>query len=446
MGDPVLRRKPVADAAAGERGSRTQRRILEAALGTFGDHGYVACSVSDIAERAELSRAAFYQYFAGKEEVYLHLSGEVARLLGDSIDVLEPVTGDAQGWAALRAWLVRQFEVHASHEPVFHAFDAAARVDSSVASGSELWLEKSLAGLRTRFAQSDLPPRLLTPVIRLLWDATNNTHYLMSSLNPIGGGGVTRAVDSLTDVVHRTLFGSIDGVNIHTSSGGLRLGPGRAGSAGSIGAGSNASRISRQRDPAEAEVVSVGRASKLTNPARQTLDALKVSARQVFEARGYHDTSVREVVESAGVSRAAFYRYFESKDHLARVLVLDAVEALTEPLGNLPATANGAPPKQEEMRAWLEGYRDVRSRDGVMIDVWVDAAVQDYDLRRSATPAMGLSTRLLKDFLAGRDFGDLDTDALIFLALLRSLRTPPPRLQTEAAVTVVERGFFGALS
>ncbi len=422
MTEPVLRRKPVADAAAGARGSRTQRRILEAALGTFGDTGYVACSVADIAERAELSRAAFYQYFAGKEEVYLHLSGEVARLLGESIESLPVVSADAEGWSALRGWLARQFEIHASHEPVFHAFDAAARADGAVASGSARWLQKSLAGLRTRFALSDLPERQLTPAIRLLWDATNNTQYLMSSLNPIGARGTPRVVDALTDVLHRTLFGAIEGVNLHEV----------------------VERSDSLRSSAPADVVSVGRASKLTNQARQTLDALKVSAREVFEARGFHDTSIREVVESAGLSRAAFYRYFESKEHLARVLVLDAVEALAEPLANLPETTPDGRPDPEKMRKWLEGYRDRRARDGVMIDVWVDAAVQDYELRLSAGPTMGESIGRLQDFLAVRDFGDLDADALIFLSVLRSLRSPSPRFQMEAAVSVVERGFFGA--
>lgn len=40
------------------------------------------------------------------------------------------------------------------------------------------------------------------------------------------------------------------------------------------------------------------------------------AATNLFEERGYHETSVQEVVDAAGVTKGAFYYYFSSKDDL----------------------------------------------------------------------------------------------------------------------------------
>lgn len=42
---------------------------------------------------------------------------------------------------------------------------------------------------------------------------------------------------------------------------------------------------------------------------RQILDA----AARVFAARGYHETSVADIIQDAGIARGTFYLYFESK-------------------------------------------------------------------------------------------------------------------------------------
>ena len=44
------------------------------------------------------------------------------------------------------------------------------------------------------------------------------------------------------------------------------------------------------------------------------------AGRDLFVARGYHDTRINDVVAAAGLSKGAFYRYFESKDRLVQVL------------------------------------------------------------------------------------------------------------------------------
>src|SRR3546814_4231077 len=120
----------------GARGLRTQQRILEGAVRAFAVVGYEATTVERIAQDAECSRVAFYQYFSGKDEVFRHLAGEVARQLEASFEGMATVTADAEGWSSLRAWVERHASIHASYEPLYRSFDAAAGTDEALAGGS----------------------------------------------------------------------------------------------------------------------------------------------------------------------------------------------------------------------------------------------------------------------------------------------------------------------
>lgn len=57
-------------AAAGTKGDRTRQRLLEIAVARFAADGYRRTSVSDIARDADLTPAAVYAYFAGKEALF----------------------------------------------------------------------------------------------------------------------------------------------------------------------------------------------------------------------------------------------------------------------------------------------------------------------------------------------------------------------------------------
>ena len=67
---------------------------------------------------------SFYQYFASKEDVFRQLAGQVARQVSASTEALDPLTADARGWSAMRAWVARYAEIHARYEPVFHALES----------------------------------------------------------------------------------------------------------------------------------------------------------------------------------------------------------------------------------------------------------------------------------------------------------------------------------
>lgn len=52
------------------KGERTRRRLLEIAIERFGERGYRATSVSEIARAAGLTQAAVYAYFDSKEALF----------------------------------------------------------------------------------------------------------------------------------------------------------------------------------------------------------------------------------------------------------------------------------------------------------------------------------------------------------------------------------------
>src|SRR5262245_39336465 len=58
------------------------------------------------------------------------------------------------------------------------------------------------------------------------------------------------------------------------------------------------------------------------------------AAARLFAERGYEATSVREIVEAAGVAKPTLYYYFRSKEGLAQAL-------LTVPLSNLVSVLRG---------------------------------------------------------------------------------------------------------
>ena len=86
---------------------------------------------------------------------------------------------------------------------------------------------------------------------------------------------------------------------------------------------------------------------------------LLVAAQQVFEERGYVDTSVSDIVRVAGGSRASFYSYFNTKDDVLGVLVNELTDdlfaAATQPVG---PGATSFESLTATIRQFMHAYRD----------------------------------------------------------------------------------------
>jgi AcrR family transcriptional regulator len=425
----VVRRAPFSDNPnVGPRGQRTQQRILDAALQVFGEEGYYKTSIDRITTVAGCSRVAFYQYFGSKEDVFRHLAGQVARQLNAATEALDPLTPDTEGWEALRSWLARQGEVYERYEAVYRVFPAASRSDDAVAVGSERFGEHSVARIRSRLATTQLPPRQLDPVIRLLLECRTQALDIARVLRSAAPEAYPkdRIDDAVADVFHRTLFGLRPEVNVHPPA---RVRPPRL-----------------DFDTATLYMLQeVAEAPELTPAGQRALAALMESGRAVFARRGYHGTRVDDVAEAAGVSHGAFYRYFRNKDHLARVLIVRAIRTVSSAFNDVPdaALADGAAGRAA-LRRWLRRYNDTQASEAAMLRVWVDAALEDAALSSESAAPFDWGRRRMARALRSRGFGDVDIEAVVMVALLSAFgaeqRSPE---EVDATAYIIERGLFG---
>ena len=74
-------------------------------------------------------------------------------------------------------------------------------------------------------------------------------------------------------------------------------------------------------------------ATPLTSKGLETRFALETAARKLFAERGFHATTVLEITSLAGKSPAAFYRYFDDREHLLATLAETFLQDVLLPYG-----------------------------------------------------------------------------------------------------------------
>jgi AcrR family transcriptional regulator len=435
-GSTVVRRAPFADSPfVGERGQRARERIVEGALQVFGEVGYHECGIQRITEVSGCSRASFYQYFSDKEDLFRQISGRVARLLADLNANIDPVTPDAAGRAALRAWLDGYAELYQAFAPVFVAFQTAAASDGAVASGGARVAVRTLATLRSKVSGSPLAPRQVDGVVRALPGVAVRTNRMVALLGSLGvTDGVadaTRMNDAIADTFHRALFAPDRAVNVHDAP----PGSGRP------------SLPAHTADPlAElAEPAGLGGDPALRPRPLRTRARLVESGHRVFAELGDHATRVEDVIADAGVSRGVFYRYFENKTHLFRVVAEQASARLYEAFAAIPALVG--PGAVDDvggaLRSWLTAYAATAADEATIAALWIEAMARDPQLSSVSAAFTELQRARYADLLAQRGFGDSDAEALLLLMLLDDMgfqRATPGRIETTAQI--IERAFL----
>jgi hypothetical protein len=104
-----------------------------------------------------------------------------------------------------------------------------------------------------------------------------------------------------------------------------------------------------------------------------------------------------------------------------------------------PGTATSA-----TLRQWLRRYHTTQASEAAMIRVWLDATADDPSLQPESAAALDWGRRRMAQFLEPRGFGDVDTEALVMVALLDALGARQPGPSTVPATAhIIERGFLG---
>jgi AcrR family transcriptional regulator len=121
--------------------------------------------------------------------------------------------------------------------------------------------------------------------------------------------------------------------------------------------------------------------------ALRTSGLIKERAREVFLAKGYFGTSVEQIAESAGVSRASFYTYFPSKRDLLYSLGTDTYAALDTTLTEMRALE--ADWSSDDVYEIIRIYLRFLEQHGAFMLVWSQATYGDEALAKA-----GVRTRL----------------------------------------------------
>jgi AcrR family transcriptional regulator len=141
-------------------GDRERRRadILGAARARITEHGYLACSMRDIAADAGVSPATLYSYFATKEELFATLYAEAIRA---HTETLRPIVGAGHDLTALLALVFEAYlDLYASFGRHFTLW-SAMRHDADA--GAAPFPKELIVELRAATLENN---RLLTDGIR----------------------------------------------------------------------------------------------------------------------------------------------------------------------------------------------------------------------------------------------------------------------------------------
>jgi AcrR family transcriptional regulator len=203
------------------RRESTERRILESAVELIGDGvAWHQLGIRQIAERAEISRTAFYDFFGSKNEVLEQLISGLHQDLAQAL--VEQTPGAAQAAALgpalldlvqLRAVLSTIADYNAQHGAVYRAFLDATGEDPRL---HELW--DDLMGLYAELviqaidhARAARPSAPAAPdsaaLAQVLLMTTERTMYLLRRQSADEPDRRTAMLEALAQVWERSVFG-----------------------------------------------------------------------------------------------------------------------------------------------------------------------------------------------------------------------------------------------
>ena len=125
---------------------------------------------------------------------------------------------------------------------------------------------------------------------------------------------------------------------------------------------------------------------------------LLAAARELFEARGYHDIGLEEIGAAAGVSRQAVYLHFGSKPRLLADLFswVEEQERLGELLEPVFAAANGT----EALMRLVEAHAVFERRIAAIAEVAESARRLAHEMDALVAGRMSIRHRAVREIVA----------------------------------------------
>jgi AcrR family transcriptional regulator len=152
---------------------------------------------------------------------------------------------------------------------------------------------------------------------------------------------------------------------------------------------------------------------------RDTRSRLRELALQLFAEQGYEQTSLREIAERLGVTKAALYYYFKSKEDIVRSLVEDYMAEI------------------DELIAWGKAQpRSVESRDGI-VRRYLDIIANGTEVFR----LLHQNQAAVSSLAAAKERGELFRERLDALVDLLTVPGAPVHDQVRAASCLMSISF-----
>ena len=198
-GEPASRR------ALRTQGRKTMRKLLDAAMVVFARRGYHAARVDDIVKVARTSHGTFYLYFSNKEDLLRALVAEAGEVVSALDDALGPVDPGDQGWRELRRWMEGFSAAWRRYAPILQAWTDLVLSDAELGAqghAAAAGVAQTLADrIAERGPQPGIDPNTAAEAVVAMVD---RFHYIRQFAGePIDD----EAIDTLTTMVHRALFG-----------------------------------------------------------------------------------------------------------------------------------------------------------------------------------------------------------------------------------------------
>ena len=425
--------------AIGARGASTRGRITEVSLDLFGRLGYFDTSVDAIAKAAGVSRATLYQYFKGKDEIFLELLNECGGALFRVARRIGPLGPDEVGFDNLNWWLGEWSWVFEKYSTMFVQWTAIASSDTKVRPEITRFVRSYNHRVAERLAASGVTgvdPEVAAMTMTALVHRIN----LFVHTDRAYGRSAKDAVDTLSVFLQLVLFPDTPSAVLAS----LRL-------HASTDPAADIAAVEVPEAP-DVEGLSVTeRTATLSKRAVATVNALAEAGAAQFRARGYRSTSVDDIVEAAAVARGTFYKYFGDKQDLLAAVgaeIYGAGTAFAERIAEVDPVADVA-----KLRHWIATYVEFYDRYSGCIDAWAEGTTDDPTI-----VGIGEHGQVLMDLGAARMLTRRPTaypfDPVVAALILRAIITRVPqaaldlpepiddREVVDLLMALVSRGFF----
>lgn len=426
--------------AIGARGANTRGRITEVSLELFGRLGYFDTSVDAIAKAAGISRATLYQYFKGKDEIFLELLNECGGALFRVARRIGPLGPDEVGLDNLNWWLGEWSWVFEKYSTMFVQWTAIASSDTNVRPEIARFVRSYNHRVAERLTASGLTgmdPEAAAMMMTALVHRIN----LYVHTERAYGRSAKDAVDTLSVFLQLALFPDtpssvLTSLKFHAT----------ADPAADVDA------VEVPAAPVIAGLSITERTAGLSKRAATTVTALADAGAAQFRARGYRGTSVDDIVAAADVARGTFYKYFSDKQDLLAAIAAEIYGsgiAFAERIAALDPVADEA-----TLQHWLAKYVAFYDRYSGCIDAWAEGTTDDPTI-----VGIGEHGQVVMDIAAARMLTHAPSpypfDPMVSSLILRALVTRVPQAALDAPepmggddviellMTLIRRGFFG---